>query len=190
MKLKRVLSCIFMFLFVATLSGCFFKDNKPDVYAQSEIKGNNVLQSLTLNVDSANKTIKVKYGDYVSQDSKIKFSKSNKVFVRETKNEIGITSKYENEYYFYVIELSSDDNQAITTLIRNTIDASIEGKTETNQDAKNMETYTITGVGLYIERHLYNGKVSSTNDFYVACAILENGSYYYNGDSSYQLVMV
>jgi len=188
MKLKKILSFIFLFMFIIILSGCF-KSNKPDVYAKSEIKGSNVLANLTFNIDSNNKTVKVKYNTYESEECKITFTKSNKVFIRETKNEIGIKSKYENEYFYYEIKLNDNDKQQIISLIKNDIEEETKDKIETNQDANNLHGFSITGIGLYIERHLYNGKKSdTTDDFYIPYISLETGSMIYNGDSSYKII--
>ena len=188
MKLKKIFSFI-PFLFIIILFGCSFGSSKPDVYAKSEVKGNVVLQNLVLNIDSSSKTAKVKCGEFESESSKLSFYRSTTVFIRETKNEIGIKSKYENVYYYYEIKLSDSDKEEVTKLVKDIINEAVKDKTEFNQDAKNLEGFTVTGIGLYIERHLCNGKLrSDTSDFYVASAILENGSYYYGGDSNYKML--
>lgn len=188
MKLKKILSFI-PFLFIIILSGCLFKSNKPDVYANSEVKGNVVLQNLILNIDSSKKEVVVKCNDYSSEASKLSFYKETTVFDHEAKNEIGVKNKYENVYYYYEIKLSDTDKDKLTKAVKDIINEAVKDKTEDSQDAKNLEGFTVTGIGLYIERHLCNGKVrTGVNDFYVACAILENGSYYYGGDSNFKML--
>ena len=188
MKLKKTISFIFLFLFVIILSGCF-KDNKPNVYLKSEVKGQNILSNIILNFDSNNKTVKVKYGDYESDSCKITFTKSNRIVTSEVKNEIGIKSKYENETFYYDIKLSDTDSQKIISLIKAGIEEELKDELDTNHDAVNLKGFTITGVGMYIERHLYNGKIrEDVNDSYIPYIAFESGGMYYNGDSSYKII--
>ena len=81
-----------------------------------------------LNTDFEEAVKNAKSGDFVYFDppydvlNKTTFTKSNKVFIRETKNEIGIKSKYENEYFYYEIKLNDNDKQQIISLIKNDIE--------------------------------------------------------------------
>lgn len=188
MKLKNTISFVFLFIFIIILSGCF-KDNKPNVYLNSEVKGQNILSNIILNFDSNNKTVKVKYGDYESDSCKISFTKSNKVVTSEVKNEIGIKNKYENETFYYDIKLSDTDNKKIISLIKAGIEEELKDEPDTNHDAVNLKGFTITGVGMYIERHLYNGKIrDGINDFYTPYISFESGGMYYDGNLSYKII--
>lgn len=184
MKIKKSISILFLFMFIVLLSGCLFKDNKPNIYTRDEIHGETNLTSLVINLNEEEKVGIVTFDDYKSSSSKIKYDHSTKVLDRVVIDEIGIKNKYENKYYFYKIELNEKDNKELVSRVSSFIEKMVEGKQI--EEARILGGVTVTGIGIVVTHTLYNGKISA--EYMNACAICENGRRVYTGDSSYKII--
>ena len=184
MNLKKSITLIFLFMFIVLLSGCLFKDSKPNIYTRNEIKGATNLTSLVVKLDSEKKEVKVTFDGYESSSSKVKYDHSAKVLDREVKDELGIKNKYEDKYYFYKIELNEKDNKELVSRVSSFIEKMVEGKQI--EEARILGGVTVTGIGIVVTHTLYNGKFSA--EYMNACAICENGRRVYTGDFSYKII--
>ena len=177
--------------FPLLLSSCSSEiANQPDVFAKEEIAGTGALAELTIKLDSENKKAKVIYPDSDLDFTPVGISllSSRKEFVKEVKNEIGIKSVYEDEYFFYEVDLGAYEKSTVSYYLNETIRQITEDKD--TDEARTLRGCTAGGVGIYVKRSLYEGKPSSTPEQYFACAILnrDTSPIYYNGNGLFHLV--
>ena len=182
--------------FPLLLSSCSSEiANQPDVFAKEEIAGAGAFAELTIKLDSENKKAKVIYPDAILDFTPVGISllSSRKEFVKEVKNEIGIKSVYEDEYFFYEVKLNDFSRGCISYCLDEDIRKATKGKDDEN--ARTLKGLGVQGVGFYVKRSLYEGKPSSINsDIYCACALLgedelgKDRSYYYDGNGLHNIV--
>ena len=168
------------------LTSCLFGSNAGADYPfqKEKIEGTNLLAGLDLTLDKDSKTVKVTFDGFESTSSKLDLLSSRTEFEREVVNEIGIKSKYESEYYFYKVELSKTENEEVTGKLHEKIFNETEGK-DSGDFVRNAE---IEGVGLYIKRSLYDGKLRSNMEFFYPSVILNHKNMFYNGNTLYETI--
>ena len=171
------------------LSSCLLESTeKPDLFAQKEIAGTGAFSSLVISLDSESKTAKVFYNEETFSPVEVSYLSYKKEFVKEVKNEIGIKSTYEDEYFFYEVDLGAYEKSTASYYLNETISEITEDKN--TEEARTLRGCTAGGVGIYVKRSLYEGKPSSTPEQYFACAILnrDTSPIYYNGNGIFRLV--
>ena len=168
------------------LASCLFgSDSGADYPFQKEkIEGTNLLVGLELSLDKDSKTVKVSFDGFESSPSGLKQLSSRTELEREVVNEIGIKSKYESEYYFYKVELSKTETEEVTGKLHEKILEETEGK----DSADFIRDAEIEGVGLYIKRSLYEGKLRTNMDFFYPSVILDHKNMFYNGNTLYETI--
>ena len=191
--MRKLRLATFLSAFPLLLSSCFSGSvDQTDIFAKEKITGTEVLASLTVLPNSENRTAEVThshpiYGDLYCYPGELSLVSSRKEFVRETTNEIGIKSTYEDEYFFYEVKVTDFDRGCISARLRGVIENAIEGKDDEN--ARILKEQSVYGVGVYVKRSLYEGKPSSAPELYRACALLgEERSYYYDGNGLFNIV--
>ena len=164
------------------LSSCFFNQGVPydHPFTREKISGLEIFSNLEISLDSESKTVKVSFDGFESSPSKIERTRERIQFEREVKNEFGIKSRYETEYYFYEVKLDQTEKEEVANKLHEKILEATEGKSF--QDAINLRDNEVKGVGLYIERPLCDGKLYVDNEFIYAGALLSNTTIY-NGNT-------
>lgn len=186
---KKIRFLTFFSTIPLLLSSCLLESTeKPDLFAQKEIAGTGAFSSLVISLDSESKTAKVFYNEETFSPVGVSYLSYKKEFVKEVKNEIGIKSTYEDEYFFYEVDLGAYEKSTASYYLNETISQITEDKD--TEDARTLRGCTAGGVGIYVKRSLYEGKPSSTPEQYFACAILniDTSPIYYNGNGIFRLV--
>ena len=186
---KKIRFLTFFSTIPLLLSSCLLESTeKPDLFAQKEIAGTGAFSSLVISLDSESKTAKVFYNEETFSPAEVSYLSYKKEFVKEVKNEIGIKSTYEDEYFFYEVDLGAYEKSTASYYLNETISQITEGKD--TEEARILRGCTAGGVGVYVKRSLYEGKPSSTPEQYFACAILnrDTSPIYYNGNGLFHLV--
>ena len=186
MIIKKGLNILCFCLLSLCISSCdLFSNQKPDPFKESEINGNSYFSSLSIKLDSSNKTVVVSYDDFESSASSLTYIKSNKVFIKEVRNEIGIVSRYDDQFYYFEVKLSDQENRNIISKLSEKIRNVTNGKD--TEEVRILTGFEVTKVGLFYKQSLYNDKPASQGSYYRACAILGNNEYYYDGNSNFSL---
>ena len=186
---KKIRFLTFFSTIPLLLSSCLLESTeKPDLFAQKEIAGTGAFSSLVISLDSESKTAKVFYNGETFSPVEVSYLSYKKEFVKEVKNEIGIKSTYEDEYFFYEVDLGAYEKSTASYYLNETISQITEDKD--TEEARTLRGCTAGGVGIYVKRSLYEGKPSSTPEQYFACAILnrDTSPIYYNGNGLFHLV--
>ena len=187
--MKKIRFLTFFSTIPLLLSSCFLDAvDKLDLFTQKEITGTGAFSSLLVSLDAEYKIVKVFYGEESFSPCEVSFLNYRKEFVKEVKNEIGIKSTYENEYFFYEVDLDPYEKSMASVHLNKKIREITEGK-ET-EEARTLRGCIAGGVGIYVKRYLYEGKPSSTPEQYYACAILNRDSspLYYDGNDLFNLI--
>lgn len=171
------------------LSSCFFSQGLPNdhPFTKEKINGLEIFSSLEISLDSSSKTVKVSFDGFESSPSKLEKLTERTELDEIVTNELGIKSKYETEYYFYEVKLDQAEKEEVANKLHEKILEATEGKSF--QDAINLRDNEVKGVGLYIERGLYEGKPRTNMEFFHAGALLSNTTIY-NGNTLFDTLAI
>ena len=170
------------------LSSCFFSQGLPNdhPFTKEKINGLEIFSSLEISLDSSSKTVKVTFDDFESLPSKLSKISERTELEREVINEIGIKSKYETEYHFYKVELSQSETTLVAGKLHDKITQETEGKD--SESASFIREADIVGVGFYIKRSLYEGKLRTNMEVFYAGVLLDHKDQFYDGNTLYETI--
>ena len=185
----RKLSALTTFLLTPLLlASCWYTPGvKVDkIFEREKIEGTGMFTELKLNLDRDTETVKVSFDGFESSPSGLKQLSSRTELEREVVNEIGIKSKYETEYYFYKVELSQSETNLVAGKLHDKIIQETEGKDL--EFTSFIREADIVGVGFYIKRSLYEGKLRTNMEDFYAGVLLDHKDQFYNGNTLYETI--
>ena len=185
----RKLSALTTFLLTPLLlASCWYTPGvKVDkIFEREKIEGTGMFTELTLNLDRNTETVKVSFDGFESSPSGLKQLSSRTELESEVVNEIGIKSKYEAEYYFYKVELSQSETTLVAGKLHDKITQETEGKDF--ESASFIRETDVVGVGFYIKRSLYEGKLRTNMEDFYAGVLLNHKDQFYDGNGLYETI--
>lgn len=170
------------------LSSCWYTPGVKitDIFGRGTIEGTGIFSELTLNLNKESETVKVTFDGFESSASKVTKISERTELEREVTNEIGIKSKYECEYHFYKVELGQSETTEVAGKLHDKILQETEGKD--TESALFVREADIVGVGFYIKRSLYEGKLRTNMEDFYAGVLLGHKDQFYDGNTLYETI--
>ena len=185
----RKLSALTTFLLTPLLlASCWYTPGVKvgKIFEREKIEGSGMFTELTLNLDRDTETVKVTFDGFESSPSKLSKTSERTELEREVTNEIGIKSKYETEYHFYKVELSQSETTLVAGKLHDKITQETEGKDF--ESASFIRETDVVGVGFYIKRSLYEGKLRTNMEVFYAGVLLDHKDQFYDGNTLYETI--
>ena len=185
----RKLSALTTFLLTPLLlASCWYTPGVrvDKIFEREKIEGSGMFTELMLNLDRDTETVKVTFDGFESSPSKLAKLSERTELEREVTNEIGIKSKYETEYHFYKVELSQSETTLVAGKLHDKIIQETEGKD--SESTSFIREADIVGVGFYIKRSLYEGKLRTNMEDFYAGVLFNHKDQFYNGNTLYETI--